>query len=147
MPFVPIPEAFEKEHRLMFEAKNPSGPHVVFSGNVTITALGQEDEDFFNETEVHIEVGPFWKDVQSVAPFVTISAFNNSNADDDDEQGWAISKLTWDTIGGTGPQIDEERIRLKFVVSAKGENSNAFGIGYYVTARGRELGAGGLMVP
>jgi hypothetical protein len=149
MAFEPIAAAYEKEHRLEFAASDPSGPHVVASGSVNVAAglKGNPDEDFYAEYDVYLVVGPWWKDVRTVVPFVTVNGAFNENIDEDDSFAWNISDLTWDTVGGTGPNIDEERIRLKFKVAAKGENTVISRIAYYLTARGRELGHLGLKSP
>jgi hypothetical protein len=145
----PADNAYEKEWRLKFDAKDPSGPHVVVSGNVNIAQLanGTSDEHF-EEYLVHLVVGPYWKSVNQVVPLVTVSGFENTNADEDDEEAWWITDLTWDAQSGPpGPNVDEERIRLKFKISVKGENSHVLGVAYQLTARGRELGHQGLNSP
>jgi hypothetical protein len=150
MAYEPIPGQYEPEHRYQFTAANPAGPHVIVSGNVLISddLKGNEDDSVFNVYDVYLVVGPWWKDVESVVPSVRIDGFINSNADEDDEQAWNITDLIWDTVGGPpGPNVDEERIRLKFKVGIKGENSIVRYIGYYLIARGRELGKGGLESP
>jgi hypothetical protein len=58
-----------------------------------------------------------------------------------------ISGLTWDAVSGTGPDVNEERIRLKFFADVKGENSKMYRFGYFDFARGRELGRGGVKEP
>lgn len=150
MNIVEPPDAtYEKEWRLQFAAKNPSGPHVVVSGNVNLSqqAKGTAD-DHFEEYEVHLVVGPYWKSVNQVVPHVTFSGFENTNADEDDEEAWWITDLTWDALSGEpGPHVDEERIRLKFKIGIKGENSNILGVAYQLVARGRELGFEGLNSP
>jgi hypothetical protein len=145
----PEPNKFEAEYRYRFDAKSPSGPHVVVQGNVNTEELmiGNEFEEVDNEYELHLVVGPFWKSVNAVVPSVTVNGFWNSNADEDDEQKWEIKDLTWDAVSGTGPNIDEERVRLKFTVLLRGENSKITRIGYYLIARGRQLGKGGLDQP
>ena len=86
--------------------------------------------------------------VEQVVPIVTVTAFDNSNADEDNQQGWRLAGLTWDTVDGTGEAHgDEERIRLKFQAAVKGENSAIRGSGYYLTAHGRGLGLDGLDTP
>ncbi|MGI9546127.1 MAG: hypothetical protein ACR2MM_02730 [Flavobacteriaceae bacterium] len=142
-----FPAGWEKEHRYQFAAKSPAGPHVVLSGAVVLHAKGEED-DQYTGYDVRIVVGPWWRDVASVVPFVTIAAFVNDDWDSVDEAGWGISKLEWDTIGGPNtPAPDEERIRLKFNLSVKGEGSMVFRIAYQLTARGRRLGVNGLNSP
>ncbi|MGI9551862.1 MAG: hypothetical protein ACR2MT_11730 [Aurantibacter sp.] len=149
MAYTPLPGSYEPEHRYQFSAKNPAGVHVVVSGNVLTSddLRGNEDETVDNVHEVHFIVGPWWRDVNSVVPSVRITGFINSDADIDDEQGWNIRELTWDTVGGTGPNISEERIRLKFKVRVRGEKSIVRNIGYYLIASGRRLGEVGLKSP
>ncbi len=143
-----FPTGYEKEHRYQFEAENPAGPHVVLSGAVVISGAVGEKDEFFTEYDVRIVVGPWWAHVGSVVPFVTIAAFHNDDWDEVDQAGWGVSNLVWDTIGGpNSPAPDEERIRLKFTLSVKGEGSSVYRIAYQLTARGRRLGIGGLKSP
>lgn len=77
------------EHRLLFEPESPEHKHVILSGSVDVVTLqihGIEDESF-EEYEVHMRVGPWWKDVQSCVPFVTINHWDNTNSDEDDSTG------------------------------------------------------------
>ena len=150
---MPITEAtypinFEKEHRYQFEAKSPAGPHVVVSGNTWgLGTLGTND-DTFEDYEVRLIVGPWWKDVQNVVPFVTINGFMNDDWDEVDAAGWEVTDLTWDTVGGDqAPHLDEERIRLKFILRVRGEGSAVIRTAYHFFARGRQLGAEGLGSP
>jgi hypothetical protein len=108
---------------------------------------GHENEETDNEYDVYLLVGPYWKDVEAVVPSVTIDGFHNDNADEDDEQKWEIKGLTWDTVNEFGPNSDELRIRLKFTVLVRGERSFVIRLGYYLIARGRQLGSGGLNAP
>jgi hypothetical protein len=50
-------------------------------------------------------------------------------------------------VSGTGPDVNEERIRLKFFADVKGENSKMYRFGYFDFARRRELGQGGVKEP
>jgi hypothetical protein len=148
MAVEPEPGAYEPEWRYEFEAAGPSGPHVVVSGIAVVAQLltGTSDDNW-EEYEVYLTVGPYWRDVQSVVPSVTVNGFWNENADQDDQQGWALDRLTWDAVSGTDQYVDEERIRLKFFVGLLGENSYIFYLGYNLFARGRELGHEGLSSP
>jgi hypothetical protein len=139
---------YEKEYRLQFASEKPSGIVVVFSGSVQgfEPAIGGSDASF-NNVNVTILVGPYWRDVQEVVPFVTLNGVLNTNSDEDDALGWLISDLKWDTEGGTGDFIDEERIRLKFTIALRGEYTSSNRVGYYVTARGRRLGHLGIKAP
>ena len=149
MTFTPLPSRFEPEHRYQFEAKSPAGSHVTLSGNVACDneLPGQEDEENFNIHTVHLIVGPFVRDLRAVVPTVFITGFENKAADVDDEQGFKVRDLTWDTVGGTGDHIDEERIRLNFKVLVKGEESFVRHIGYQLMASTRSLGHKGLKKP
>ena len=143
-----FPTGWEPEHRHRFEAKDPAGDHVVFSGSVVLSGLKGTDDDHFDSYEVRLVVGPWWKDVASVVPFVSLTMFSQDDWDDVDHGGWSVSDLDWDTIGGPdAPSSDEERIRLKFSVGVKGEGTSVHRIAYYVTARGRRLGSGGVKSP
>jgi hypothetical protein len=139
--------AYEPEWRYSFQVTSPSGPHVVVSGLGTTGEVKGMSDDHFEDYDVEMIVGPWWKDLWSVVPIVTGSFVSNDDADEDDEQGWAISGLTWDAVSGTGAFVNEERIRLKFHAGVKGENQKLIQFGYYLTARGRELGHEGLDSP
>ena len=143
----PPPGAYESEWRYQFGAETPDGPHVVFSGSCETLEVKGTKDDFFEQYEIHLLVGPFWGSVVSVVPQVVPHWVSNDNADEDDEQGFTVSGLTWDAVSGTGPNVNEERIRLKFFADVKGENSKMFRFGYFVFARGRELGQGGVKEP
>ena len=146
----PNSSQYEPEYRYQFEAKSPSGPHVVVQGSVDTepeNLQGFSLDEYSATYEVRLLVGPYWRDVQAVVPVVTIDGFWNSNADEDDEQRWEIHDLTWDTVGEFGPSNDELRIRLKFTVTVQGEYSKVIRLGYHLTARGRRLGEGGLNEP
>jgi hypothetical protein len=140
---------FEPEWRYRFDASSPGGPHVVVSGNGTDWSVNGESDEKETEYEVRMVVGPFWGGggVVSVVPIVVVSRYRNLNSDEDDMQGWSIAELTWDAVSGTGPNSAEERIRLKFKATVQGQYSQLPGFGYYLTARGRQLGAGGLNSP
>ena len=142
------PDGFDKEHRHQFEAKAPSWVHVVASGSAPLSLTIGTSDEFWEEYDVHLVVGPWWRDVQVVVPFVTMNGFHQNDWDEVDQAGWVIRDLSWDTVGGNqAPHLDEERIRLKFVVSVKGEGSFVMRIGYYFTAAGRRLGVEGLDSP
>lgn len=141
---------YEPEYRYQFEAQNPPGPHVVAQGSVNVKGSvlqGVALDELIKTYEILLLVGPYWEDVESVVPKVTIDGFMNTNADEDDEQRWEIDNLSWDTVGGFGPNKDEKRIRLKFDLAIQGEESRIIRLGYYLIARGRRLGAGGLNQP
>lgn len=149
----PPAQAYEPEHRYQFRAQSPAGPHVVVQGSVDtfLNAVGllqgNPDDGQDNEYEVRLLVGPFWRDVQAVVPKVTIDGFRNTNADEDDQQKWEIKDLSWDTVGELGPANDELRIRLRANVLVRGQASQVIRLGYYLLARGRRLGQGGLGTP
>jgi hypothetical protein len=140
--------AWDKEHRHLFSGVNPSWDHVIFSGSTNIAGSQGEPGDKWIENTYHLIVGPWWKDVQRVVPYVTMNGFANDNWDEVDKAGWNISDLDWDTVGGTTqPHINEERIRLKFTIAIKGKDSSLFRIAYHVTAAGRGIGEKGINSP
>jgi len=152
MAYEPFDGQYEKEHRYAFHAQDPSGPHVVFSGNVDVGSNlhgNLNDDSQWEFHDVILTVGPWWLklDPKEVVPSVTNSGYQNTNSDEDDEQAWRIEALTVDTVGGSGVHANEERIRLKFNVWVKGENSHVIRLSYFVFARGRALGKQGLNSP
>ena len=46
----------------------------------------------------------------SVVPQVSVTWYDNTDADEDDEQAWSVRDLTWDAVSGTGVYAAEERI-------------------------------------
>ena len=142
------PTRFDTEHRHQFEAKSPSGPHVVVSGSLRPIDIIGTNDDTYEEYEVNMVVGPWWRDVQTCVPTVTVNGFQQQDWDEVDEAGWIVHDLKWDTVGGpTGPNVNHERIRLKFILRVKGERSSVTAISYYFIARGRRLSVGGLFNP
>ena len=141
------------EHRHAFRPNTPKWDHVVVSGEADLLGLspaakGAIDNDaLLLEYEIHLKVGPWWKDVSVCVPFVTITGYQNKDSDDDDEQAWYITSLKWTTDGEGAPNPGEVRIRLEFVVGVRGSHSWLTRIGYYFTAAGRELGVGGIEKP
>jgi hypothetical protein len=102
---------YEPEWRYMLEAASPAGPHVVVSGrgHDTSSELQDTSDDDFSAYDVQMIVGPWWGEggVVSVVPLVTPLHYDQQNADEDDEQAWRISNLTWDAVSGTGAFVDE----------------------------------------
>ena len=143
------PHRFDHEHRLLFEPKAPSWQHVMLSGSlIPASSLKGTNDDTYENYDVRLVVGPWWKHLQVVVPFVTINGFLQTDWDEVDEAGWTVRELTWDTVGGPpGPNQDEERVRLKFILGVKGVRSYVTNIAYHLTAAGRRLGDGGVGSP
>lgn len=141
--------SYEPEWRHLFQAASPDGVHVVVSGNGFTADVNGTSDEKDEEYEVHMIVGPFWggQGVTSVVPVVVASNYRNLNADEDDMQGHYITGLVWDAVSGTGPNVTEERIRLKFTAAVLGEYGQILNFAYYFTAYGRELGKDGLKAP
>jgi hypothetical protein len=78
---------------------------------------------------------------------VFLHGYLNTNSDEDDQQGWSIHGLEWDTVSGGGAPPGERRIRLRFNADVRGENSGLLAFGYYVLAFGTKLGRHGLSAP
>lgn len=142
------------EHRHAFRVDSPSWDHVMVSGEVNVadsiveyTTVQGHDDDITSEYEVHLKVGPWWRDVQVCVPHVVISGFKNTDADEDDEQEWIVRDLKWTTDGEGAPNPGEVRIRLEFKVGLRGEASWLQRLGYEFMAAGRNLGVGGVAVP
>ena len=147
----PAPSSYEAENRFAFTGSlSPAGAYVVGQGSVDMKpyeVIGHPLDKFSILYKVELIVGPYWKDVSLVTPQVVIDGFHNANADEDDEQAWRISNLTWDRVGGFGPNGNLKRIRLKFEVLVQGEYSQLTRLGYHYFARGRELGPDGVAEP
>ena len=58
-----------------------------------------------SDLDVRMLVGPFWRDVRSVVPKVTIDGFYSTNPDQDDYMRWKVRDLTWDTGGEFGQTV------------------------------------------
>src|SRR5262245_7805929 len=139
---------FGGEHRLEFHAKDPVGPHVVFSGFADCLEVLGKSDDADEDYEVHLVIGPFWTsdDPQTVVPYVTIVGFSNTDADEDDSQNWSLHGLRW-TTDKKGAPPGSARIRLEFTINVRGEHSNVYRLEYHVTARGRSKLPQGLGSP
>ena len=140
----------DPEHRIWFRPEAPSWDFVTVSGHAEVNSLeiwGTAD-DVWEEYEVHIWIGPWWKDVRNVVPSISVDAFDNPNADEDDWQGYRIKNLVWATDGEGAPAgSNEVRVRLEFLFGIRGENSYLRSFGYRATIAGRGLGEGGLNEP
>ena len=108
---------------------------------------GDDDDAISNHYNVRLLVGPYWQDVNSVVPKVTVDGISSTNPDEDDFMKWKVSGLTWDTLGEFGPGMNELRIRLKFNVEIQGSHFYVQRIGYWLMASGRRLGVGGINEP
>lgn len=148
---VELPPAgeFEAEHRGLYQPETESHVGVIVQGSVKTLDLlkGNESDNVVETYDVRLLVGPFWQDVASVVPKVTIDGFDSTNPDEDDFMQWEIRNLSWDTLGEFGPNQNELRIRLKFQVDIQGEHAQIQRLGYYLLASGRRLGVGGLNEP
>jgi hypothetical protein len=61
------------------------------------------DDDTLTEYEMHLIVGPWWRDVKVWVPFVTITGHLNTDSDEDDQQMWIVRDLKWTTDGEGAP--------------------------------------------
>ena len=145
----PAASAFEAEHRGLYQPETEAHVGVIVQGSVDTHAklIGNDDDGVIETYDVRLLVGPFWQDVKTVVPKVTIDGFKSTNPDEDDFMQWEIMNLTWDTVGEFGPNQNELRIRLNFQVFVRGAHSQIVRFGYYLLASGRRLGEGGLSEP
>src|SRR5262245_34082816 len=104
-------------NRVLFELEGLH--HVVFSGRISVNAHGGDD-DFFSAHDCQLIVGPWWRGVRQVSPALSVALWNHENSDEDDNSGFIISEIHWDTVGGVGPHAGDERIRILCTVGAKG---------------------------
>jgi hypothetical protein len=135
---VPYPSA--PEERLYFPI-GPKGPTmIVISGYQECFVAGNEDEDFFSAAEVHLMVGPFCRGILRVSPLVTVAGLDHPESDSDDGSGWYAKSCPWDAVSGLdGVPPDYERVLLKPVVGAKGENAKLTRFGYHAMIEAGEL--------
>ena len=147
--FEPNPGDYEAEYRGLYQPVPDAHQGAIVQGSVSFVGSlkGDEDDSLEKIYDVRLMVGPYWRDVQSVVPKVTIDGFRSINPDEDDIMDWRIRNLHWDTVGELGPNQDELRIRLRFEVFVQGEHAQVVTIGYFLLASGRRLGAGGLNQP
>lgn len=147
--FEPPASAFEAEHRGLYQPEPGAHVGVIIQGSVGTKGhlKGNEWDQVVEAYDVRLLVGPFWEDVRSVVPKVTIDGFDSTNPDEDDFMQWEVSGLSWDTVGEFGPSQNELRIRLKFRVDIQGEYAQIVRLGYYLLASGRGLGVGGINAP
>jgi hypothetical protein len=150
-------DGFEKEHRLQFLAPTSAGGdpilHVVFSGSVGAFSTTRSSDSADTHWNVVMVVGPFWAPggVKQVVPHVSVGRYQNTNADEDDEQAWEILGLTWDTVNVPTTKnlftTLEDRIRLKFMLNVRGVETAVQRFNYYAVASGLQLGQRGLDFP
>ncbi len=147
--YEPNADYFEAEHRGSYTPDPTAHKGAIVQGNVILpreTLMGHVEDYLPKSYAVQMLVGPYWQDVQSVVPSVTINGFHSSNPDQDDFMSWQVLSLSWDTVGQQGPH-DELRIRLKFRLIIYGVHAQIHRLGYYLMASGRRLGEGGLSKP
>ena len=109
--------------------------HVTFSGVIGVWARGNDD-DHFNEEHCELVVGPWWRAVRGATPSLNIGFWSHEGSDSDDNSGFAISDVRWDTVGGTGGHANDERLRIKCDVSVKGEGAKVVALGYLAHVQG-----------
>jgi hypothetical protein len=118
------------------------GSHfVTFSGcgdikdsdrQLIMEAAKNEEDIHLLQSEIQITVGPKWRNIHQCSPLIAPNQYINTDADEDDAQGWNIFPCTWETVESEGAK----RIRLKFSMGQRGQKTLFFGIGYQATATG-----------
>jgi hypothetical protein len=141
MPTIIDATSYETEERLYFAAPETSHQIIVVSGYALIYGVdGNPDEDFFSEFEAHLTVGPYLEGIQHVSPLLAVASLNHPDSDTDDASGWYVSKCPWDIVSGLdGVPPSYERVLLRPVVGAKGENASINTLGYHVVIEARSL--------
>jgi hypothetical protein len=105
--FEPPADSFEAEHRGRYQPVPTSHVGVIVQGSTGFGGymLGNDDDSEFDTYDVRMLVGPFWRDVRSVVPKVTVDGFYSTNPDQDDYMRWKVRDLTWDTGGEFGQTV------------------------------------------
>lgn len=117
------------------------GTHcVTFSGNAGLTmedrlvvwhlSLNKPDYEI-TQFDCEIVCGPIWNEVNQCSFVISAAEFGNTNADEDDSQGWQVIPKSWDLVlDGTG-----KRIRLNFTLASYGQHSSIYEVTYKVTGQ------------
>lgn len=133
-------KALEPEERLSFETGRKAHAIIVVSGYQECEVHGNKDEHHFNAAEVHLMVGPYLDGIMHVSPLVVIAGLNHPDSDTDDASGWMVDNCLWDSVSGLdGVPPNYERVMLKSVIEARGENARVRKLGYHVVIEARKL--------
>jgi hypothetical protein len=71
-----------------------------------------------------------------VTPTITVSFWSHDSSEEDDNSGWSVHDVKWDTVGGITPHLEDERIRIRCQISVKGEHAQVVALGYHVLGQG-----------
>ena len=139
----------EDEHRGFFQPETEAHVGVIVQGSVDTLDLlkGNESDDVVETYDVFMWVGPYWTDVASVVPKITIDGVFSSNPDQDDFIKWEVRNLKWDAPDGEGPNDNFQRIQLRCQIDVQGEYAQIRRLGYFFLASGRSLGPGSIDDP
>lgn len=113
------------------------GDMVVVSGyarKFSERLIGGEDSDEDDiKYEVEMTVGPVWRAIFDVSPVVTRSGFYHSDPDEDDADGYEITKCEWSLV-----ETDEgKKIRLRTNLRVRGSDSHEItSLAFQLTAIG-----------
>jgi hypothetical protein len=142
MPGIITPVALDAEEIMNFPGRGPGTQCRVVSGYASFY-----EKDFLNVHgddkkwvfyDVHMVVGPKWRDVRDCSPIVGIDGFSFMESDATDPSGTEILECKWDTVGLSEGQTNFERIRLKVKLRmCGGEWYSALRLGYHLIAIGR----------
>lgn len=150
------PKSFAKEEALRYVAQIPiftskglkfgAGDVVAVSGYAsydvgTITGKGESNSgeaDFALDYEIHLEVGPKWREVRDVSPSVQIHAFYNPDSHETNSTGFGVSSCIPEVTGE--PASKPDRIKLVVTMHARGgSKSSITGLAYHFVATGHLL--------
>lgn len=145
---MPPQGVFDAEHRGFFQPEIEDHVGVIVQGSVDTRDIlkGDDSDQVIVSHDIRMVVGPFWRQISTVVPKVTVDGFDSTNPDQDDFMRWEITSLRWMKDGPLGPN-DEDRIKLMFRVNVQGEHAQVIRLGYFLMASGRALGVEGIDEP
>jgi hypothetical protein len=144
-PGAPDSYATEEALRLRFQEVQAAavGPDVVVVSGYSyytdgkITGSSSSDSTPVNY-EVHLDVGPQWRNIVDVSPSVTVSRFSHFSSDTADVTGYGVESCTWEEPTGQPPM----RIHLIAQLHIRGgPDASIRGLAYHFTARGNLMSA------
>src|SRR6201999_3188638 len=136
MPGIITPVALDAEEVMNFPGRRSGTQCRVVSGYANFY-----EKDFLNVHDdkksvcydVHMVVGPKWRDVRDCSPIVGIDGFSFMDNDAADPSGTEILECTWDTVGLPEGRTTVERIRLKVKLRMSGgEWYSMLRLGYHL---------------
>lgn len=128
------------EERLDFQLGAKGATMIVVSGYQWCWVGGNPDDEHYSAAEVHLQIGPYCREIMRASPLATVATVDHPESDSDDVSGWYVENCPWDIASGLeGVPPDFQRVELKPVVGAKGEHARLVSLGYHAVIEAQEL--------